>query len=307
MDKNIRIGTRDSALAMWQANHIGSRISKFGLPYEIVPINTKGDDIQDKPLYELGITGIFTKSLDLALLNNEIDIAVHSMKDVPTLLPEGIVEFAVTERGTAYDILVYNGSKENFINKTKRTIATSSLRRKAQWLHRYKSDEIVGIRGNVITRMEKLNKQPWDAAIFAKVGLERIDVLPTNSFELDWMIPAPAQGALVVTGRTKDKELKEIVSQINHSNSVLAVKIEREFLRTLEGGCTAPIGAYAQVSEDKILFKGVVTSLDGNKQIQVEKTTDLSDSDHFGEQCADEILKGGADQILADIKKALED
>ena len=164
MDKIIRIGTRSSELALWQANTVAEQLAHFGHKTEIVKIDSIGDIILDKPLYELGITGVFTKNLDVALLNEEIDIAVHSAKDVPTKLPEGIVLAAYLKRGDFNDVLVIK-EDENFFTKDSALIATGSLRRKAQWLYRYPHHKITGLRGNVITRLQKLEDNDWDGAI----------------------------------------------------------------------------------------------------------------------------------------------
>ncbi len=303
MNKRIRIGTRSSVLAMWQAHFIADAITTLGHQTEIVTIHTTGDQDTTVPLYEFGVTGIFTKSLDIALLENRIDIAVHSMKDVPTVLPKGLVEFAVPERGLIHDVMVFNGTPEEFESHTHRTIATSSLRRQAQWLHKYKNDTITGIRGNVITRLQKLASHPWDGAIFAEAGLKRIDQLPENSFRLDWMIPAAAQGALLVMGQGNATELQEIIRQLNHQPTSIAVKIERQFMHDLNAGCTAPVGAYAKITDQEISFTGVVTSLDGNQQIEIHKTTPIHNAEGFGGLCAAEILEMGAREILMEIRK----
>ena len=167
----------------------------------MVPVKSTGDLVLDKPLYEMGITGIFTKTLDVAMLNGTVDIAVHSMKDVPTALPKGIVQTAVLERASSTDIVV---TKKTFNPKNPCTIATGSLRRKAQWLNRYPNHTVVDLRGNVNTRLQKLQDNNWQGAIFAKAGLKRIQVLPESYESLDWMIPAPAQGAMVVVALEKD-------------------------------------------------------------------------------------------------------
>ena len=186
---NIRIGTRASKLAVWQAKQVQALLQKKNISSSIIKIKSSGDKDLSKPVYELGITGVFTKELDIALLNNEIDIAVHSLKDVPTILPLGVRQGAVLQRGSELDIVIHNkplNSKEN-------TIATGSLRRKAQWLNKFKTDNIVEIRGNVQTRLRKLNENNWNGTIMAKAGLERLKILPDDYQELDWMIPAPAQ------------------------------------------------------------------------------------------------------------------
>ena len=201
MNKVIRIGTRDSQLALWQAHTVENQLQALGYKTQIVPVKSVGDLKLDTPLYELGITGIFTKTLDVAMLNNTVDIAVHSLKDVPTALPKGIVQAAVLKRASTLDILV---TKEVVDYKMPLTIATGSLRRKAQWLHKYPTHTVVDLRGNVNTRLQKLQDNSWQGAIFAKAGLERIDVLPSRYTSLDWMTPAPAQGAMTIVALEKD-------------------------------------------------------------------------------------------------------
>ena len=302
MSKVIRIGTRDSQLALWQANTVKTQLETLGYKTELISVKSTGDLILDKPLYELGITGVFTKTLDIAMLNGTVDIAVHSMKDVPTLLPVGIVQTAVLQRASSQDILVTNGTP-NF--EMTSTIATGSLRRKAQWLHRYPEHQVVGLRGNVNTRLQKLKENPWQGAIFAKAGLERIEVLPKNYIPLDWMIPAPAQGAMVVVALDNDSYCKTATSQLNVTNSQICTHIEREFLRVLEGGCTAPIGAIATINEDEVHFKGVLFSLDGQIKLEVERSIQLDQYDNFGSICALHLLSTGGRELMAAIKKEM--
>jgi hydroxymethylbilane synthase len=215
MSKIIRIGTRDSQLAMWQAKTVQSQLEHLGHKTVLVPIKSTGDIVLDKPLYELGITGIFTKTLDIAMLNEDIDIAVHSLKDVPTVLPKGIIQAAVLKRGNINDTLVYK-TNEEFLSTRDAVIATGSLRRRAQWLNRYPTHTIVGLRGNVNSRLEKLDaNEDWNAAIFAGAGLGRLDLTPENSINLHWMIPAPAQGAIMITALESDEETRAICSEIN--------------------------------------------------------------------------------------------
>lgn len=300
MKKTIRIGTRDSELALWQANTVKSKLEALGFNTQLVPVKSQGDLVLDKPLYEMGITGIFTKTLDVAMINGTVDIAVHSMKDVPTLLPRGIVQTAVLERATSDDILVTEG---NVDFEKVCTIATGSLRRQAQWLHRYPNHKVVDLRGNVNTRLQKLKDNKWAGAIFAKAGLERINVLPTNHIDLDWMIPAPAQGAMVIVAMENDEFSIEATSKLNHFASEVCTHIEREFLNTLEGGCTAPIGALAEIIHDKILFKGCLFSLEGEEMLEIEKSVKTGDYKGFGKECALSILKNGGKELMAKIKK----
>lgn len=299
MSKLIRIGTRNSPLALWQANVVKSRLEKLGYQTTLVPITSTGDIVLDKPLYELGITGIFTKTLDIAMIQGQVDIAVHSMKDVPTLLPKGIIQTAVLERASHDDIIV---TKELFNYEEKCTIATGSLRRKAQWLNRYPHHNVVGLRGNVNTRLQSLSDSDWQGAIFAKAGLERIGLLPENYESLDWMISAPAQGAMLVVANEHDAFSIEATSKLNDTFSEICTGIERAFLRTLEGGCTAPIGAFAEVVNDKVLFKGILLSLDGAHKIEIEKTTLLNEVEGFGKSCAEYILNSGGLELMKQIK-----
>jgi len=300
LKKTIRIGTRDSELALWQANTVKSKLENLGYKTELMPVKSEGDLVLDKPLYEMGITGIFTKTLDVAMINGIVDIAVHSMKDVPTLLPKGIVQTAVLERATSQDILVVE-SEVDFEKPC--TIATGSLRRQAQWLHRYPNHNLVDLRGNVNTRLQKLKDNKWEGAIFAKAGLERINVLPGKFIDLDWMIPAPAQGAMVIVAMENDPFSIEATSKLNHSASEICTHIEREFLNTLEGGCTAPIGAYAQITDDEVMFKGCLFSLDGKDMLEIEKSVKTSDYKRFGKECALSILANGGKELMAEIKK----
>ena len=306
MSKTIRIGTRDSELALWQAHTVQKKLNDLGYTTEIVAVKSQGDIILDKPLYELGITGIFTKTLDIAMINGQVDIAVHSMKDVPTALPQGIVQAAVLERANTLDILVHKGNLD-FLTSTG-TIATGSLRRQAQWWHKYPNHQIVDLRGNVNTRMQKLAESDWNGAVFAAAGLERINLKPDNYINLDWMIPAPAQGAMLVVAMANDEFTKDAVSQLNDIETEICTYIERQFLKTLEGGCTAPIGALAQYDEDKdtIEFKGVLFSVDGKQKIEIEKSVDISEWKKLGFHSAQEILNNGGAELMVEIKNQLK-
>ena len=302
MNKVIRIGTRDSQLALWQAHTVENQLQTLGYKTQIVPVKSIGDLKLDTPLYELGITGIFTKTLDVAMLNNTVDIAVHSLKDVPTALPKGIVQAAVLKRASTLDILV---TKEVVDYKMPLTIATGSLRRKAQWLNKYPTHTVVDLRGNVNTRLQKLQDNSWQGAIFAKAGLERIDVLPSRYTSLDWMTPAPAQGAMTIVALEKDPFCIEAAQKLNDTLSQICTQIERDFLRTLEGGCTAPIGALAKIEGDTIQFKGCLLSLDGTKKIVIEKTITLQFAAKAGDAIAKEVLQKGGDVLLKEIKAAM--
>ncbi|MFT5863117.1 MAG: hydroxymethylbilane synthase [Flavobacteriales bacterium] len=300
MTKIIRIGTRDSQLALWQAKTVQGQLEALGYQTELVPVKSAGDLILDKPLYELGITGIFTKTLDVAMLAGTVDIAVHSMKDVPTALPIGIVQAAVLERADSQDILVHRNHPDYTKNCT---IATGSLRRQAQWLHRYPHHKTTDLRGNVNTRLQKLTDSDWTGAIFAKAGLERIGVLPEQHSVLDWMTPAPAQGAMMIAALENDPFSREACAQLNHEPTATCTHIEREFLRTLEGGCTAPIGAIATMVDENIHFTGVLFSLDGQTKLEVSHTVSVHNALGFGTDCALEILDQGGRTLMKEIKQ----
>ena len=302
MSTTIRIGTRDSELALWQANKVKHLLEQEGYQVILKPVKSTGDLNLDQPLYEMGITGIFTKTLDVALIKGDIDIAVHSMKDVPTALPKGVVEAAVLPRANTSDILIHKGLSEF---TTQETIATGSLRRKAQWLSKYPTHNVVNLRGNVNTRLQKLEDNAWSGAIFAAAGLERIDLKPENHIELDWMIPAPAQGAMLVVTMENNTTCKEALEPISHAETALAVKVEREFLKTLEGGCTAPIGALAKVKENLLELEAGLFSLDGKEKYIIHESTPLEEVKDFGKRCANKVLKQGGSELMAQLREVL--
>lgn len=306
MNKIIRIGTRDSELALWQANTVSKQLNNLGYKTEIIAVKADGDIILDKPLYELGITGIFTKTLDVAMIAGKVDIAVHSMKDVPTALPQGIVQAAVLKRGDVHDILVHKGSTD-FL-ETNGTIASGSLRRKAQWLNKYPEHTVEDLRGNVNTRLQKLKDNSWNAAIFAAAGLERINLKPTEFINLDWMVSAPAQGAMMVVAMENDNYVLDAVAQLNDIETEICTHIERQFLRTLEGGCTAPIGALASYNEDEdtIAFKGNLLSIDGKQKFEIEKNVPINEWKKLGFFAAKEILENGGAALMTELRSQLK-
>ncbi|HOD11306.1 MAG TPA: hydroxymethylbilane synthase, partial [Flavobacterium sp.] len=298
--------TRDSELALWQAKTVEKKLNDLGYKTEIIAVKSQGDIILDKPLYELGITGIFTKTLDIAMISGQVDIAVHSMKDVPTALPEGIIQAAVLERANVLDILVHKGNLDFLENNG--TIATGSLRRQAQWWNKYPNHKVVDLRGNVNTRMQKLSDNDWNGAVFAAAGLERINLKPGNFIDLDWMIPAPAQGAMVVVAMANDNFTIDALSQLNHIETEICTYIERQFLKTLEGGCTAPIGALAKYNEqnDTIEFQGILLSVDGKQKLEINKEVDISEWKKLGFNSAQEILNNGGNELMTEIRKQLK-
>ena len=295
---NIRIGTRSSKLAVWQAKKVQEKLKEINISSTIVQINSSGDKDLSKPIYELGITGVFTKEIDIALINKEVDIAVHSLKDVPTALPKGIVQSAVLKRGSEKDVIIINKD----LLKLNNTVATGSLRRKAQWLNKYKSDKIVDIRGNVGTRLKKLKQSNWRGTIMAKAGLERLNLLPLNYIDLDWMIPAPAQGAISVQNLAKNSLITKMLNKITHSETEMCTNIERTFLKKLEGGCSAPIGAHAKVVDGCIEFSGVILSVDGKSKIEVKGVEKIENNLNIGEKFAKKIISLGGNRILDSLK-----
>lgn len=307
MQKVLRIGTRDSQLAVWQATLVQSLLKDAGVESELVYIKSDGDIDTVTPLYALGVTGVFTKTLDAALLSNRIDIAVHSMKDVPVQLAQGIHQAAVLKRGSHKDILVYkNGNDPDELRNekdSKLTIATSSIRRIAQWLNKFPGHKMENLRGNVNTRLRKLNESNWHGAIFAAAGLERISLRPENSIDLEWMLPAPAQGAIMMVCREGDDHAFESCQSFNDADTALCTKIERDFLRALMGGCSTPISAYAQIENGQILFKGNICSVDGKQKVDIEKKIPVQDNNGLGTMAAKELLLNPtASHILRSIR-----
>src|SRR5450755_3827190 len=300
MSKKLRIGTREIQLALWQANRVKSLLKKRGVDSELVHIKSDGDLDLSTPLYAMGVQGIFTRSLYLALLNNQIDLAVHSMKDVPVQLPKGLIEAAILERDSPFDLFLPNPSSAviNFSKHAPSTIASSSLRRKAQWLYRFPADRIEPIRGNVNSRLKKLNASNWWGAIFAAAGLERIGLRPANAIELDWMIPAPAQGAILVICREKEEGLMDLCQNLNHESTAFCVKIERDFLSALLGGCSTPIGALAEREGEEIFFRGNLLDSAGEKMFSIEKRISTELAASFGISAAHELLRNGGNEIL---------
>lgn len=302
MSKTIRIGTRDSELALWQAKLVQKLLEEAGHKTELVPVKSTGDLVLDKPLYELGITGIFTRTLDIAMLNHDIDIAVHSLKDVPTVLPKGIVQAAVVKRGNVNDTLVFKDNEE-FLGAKEAVIATGSLRRRAQWLNRFPTHTITDIRGNVNSRLQKLeDNEDWNGAIFAAAGIGRIGIRPEEAINLDWMIPAPAQGAIMITALEEDEFIRTACAELNHEETEICTTIEREFLNKLEGGCTAPIGALAYIKDEEINFKGVLLSPDGTKRIDVTRVKKLGEHHDMAQYCADFVIERGGKRLMDKIK-----
>jgi hydroxymethylbilane synthase len=303
-DRNvIRIGTRDSQLALWQANTVKDLLEKSGHAAELVYVKSEGDIDLVTPLYALGVQGIFTRTLDAALLNRRIDIAVHSMKDVPTQMAEGIVQAAVLPRASYKDLFVPKGEAA-FLNNPSSSaiIATGSTRRAAQWLHRYPGHTIVNLRGNVNTRLQKVATESVQGGIFAAAGLDRIHLRPPNAVELDWMLPAPSQGAIVVVCRQGEVQYLEACAAFTDEAAALCTGIEKDFLHYLQGGCTAPIGALAEQKGDTIHFRGNLLSPDGKQHQEVSFAIRKEAAVELGKRAAEQILKNGGKEIMESIQ-----
>ncbi len=303
MNNVFRIGTRDSELAVWQAKMVKEQLALYGYDSKLVFIKSEGDLDLISPLYAMGVQGVFTRTLDIALLNNQVDIAVHSMKDVPIQLPEGIAQAAVLKRATYKDVLVPNGETRFLQNPSSNAlIATSSIRRIAQWLHRYPYHQLTNLRGNINSRLKKVKESNWNGAIFAAAGLERIHVLPANAITLDWMLPAPAQGAIMVVCRSSDDQVLEACSYLDDKQTAMCTAIERDFLKALLGGCSTPISALALVENNNIHFKGNITSPDGKQSVDVASVVPIDKSNALGEKEAFNILEKGGREIAEKIK-----
>ena len=301
--KKLKIGTRNSPLALWQAYEVESKLKTLGFETEIVPIISSGDKNLNQPLYALGITGVFTKDLDIALLNKEIDIAVHSLKDVPTQLPHNIQISAVLERDFPEDVLVRNDDSEPLDIEVLK-IATSSLRRRAFWLKEFPETEFTDIRGNVQTRLKKLDDGIADATIFSLAGIKRMNLDITYE-QIPFLLQAPSQGVVAIASLSDNDKLNERLKTISHKETEICVTIEREFLKTLEGGCTAPIGAKAEMLDGQIRFIGRLCSLDGKNCIDTDEIFDWNDSENFGEKIALKVLENGGKELMDEIRKSL--
>ena len=300
----IKIATRTSALALWQAHAVRDKLLQHNYHCEIVPVESTGDMQLTQPIYAMGISGVFTHQLDIALLEKQADIAVHSLKDVPTQLAAGLTLAAVLERGASQDVVLIKNKNILADNLLVATIATSSLRRSAQWLSKFPHHKIVPIRGNVQTRLRKFEEnKEMSAVIFAKAGLERLGLLPENAITLDWMLPAPAQGIIGIVCRSGDEVMKEAIALINHHQTFIEGAVERQFLRTLMGGCSVPISALASVVGNELGFKGAMHAYNGNKSFEVHRMMLLSEWKNAGKESAEKLLlQSGAEPLIEEIR-----
>lgn len=307
MVDNLVIGSRGSELALWQAEWVKKELIKAyqGIKIEIRIIKTKGDVVLDKPLPLIGGKGVFTREIEQALLTEEIDIAVHSCKDLPTLMTEGLVIGAIPVRETASDVLMTADGMGLDSLKPDSVIATGSLRRAAQLLHCRKDLKTVDIRGNVPTRLRKFNESNWEGLILAYSGLKRLNLLNGNCVLLDHknMLPAVAQGALAIQIRTDDTQISDTISVLNDKDSSDAVTAERSLLRRLEGGCQVPIGAISTVENSELQIEAQITSLNGAMAVRDRLSGDRDDAERLGIELAETLLRNGGEEILSEIKE----
>lgn len=307
MAREIVIGTRDSALAMWQTNWVVDNLRRLNPDYtfKIVSMKTQGDKILDVALAKIGDKGLFTKELEVAMLNREIDLAVHSMKDLPTVLPEGLVIGAVCERFDPRDVLVSRNGLTLADMPKGAKIGTSSLRRCAQLLHYRPDFDLVSLRGNLNTRMAKLERENMDGIILAAAGIERLGwgdrITERISFEVS--LPAVGQGSIGIEIRGEDEEVFNVVQKLNHPVSEASIKAERAMLKKLEGGCQIPIGALGRVEEGRLTLQGLVAGLDGKELIRDSVSGNVEDAVSLGQDLADKLIARGADKILKEVRQ----
>jgi hydroxymethylbilane synthase len=278
---------------------VKARLEKLGFPCKLILLKTLGDINLVEPLYAMGVQGVFTKELDRAIFNHQADVAVHSLKDVPTILPIGLVIVAVMERASNKDVLIHKSGFDP-AQSEEAIIATSSIRRKSQWLKRFPKHTLVNVRGNVETRLRKFKEEGWEGIIFAKAGLERLGLLPRDFTVLDWMLPAPAQGTIAIVCRKDDERAFQACRNLNHEETEIVTNVERDFLYHLEGGCSVPIGAWATIHHDKLLFRGMVSSLDGLREVKTEKTGSIKEWKKIGLEAAKEIRQSEEGKRILD-------
>ena len=308
MKQKIIIGSRGSELALWQANFVKKELEKKNknISVEIKIIKTTGDKILDVALSKIGDRSLFTKELEMELLRKNIDLAVHSLKDLQTEIPKGLKLAAVTKRHNVQDVLIARKKGTTIFNLPENsTVATGSLRRKCQLLHIRPDLKIVELRGNVPTRIKRFLESDWDAIILARAGVERLKLNKhiSSIIKADNMLPAVGQGALGIETRPDNKIVNEIVKSIHHENTYRAVLAERALLKTLEGGCQVPIGAFAEVKQNGLFLDALVGSLDGSLTFRKKIRGSKNNPEKLGKDLAEDLIKAGAKSILDEIYK----
>jgi hydroxymethylbilane synthase len=302
MTTPLWIGTRGSPLALWQANHIAECLRPLAAPrpVKLKLIETAGDQIRDRALAQIGGDGLFTKEIQVALLAGTVDVAVHSLKDLPTAPVAGLTLAAVPERGPTGDVFVSRRHRSFDALPPDAVVATSSIRRRAQILHRRPDLKMVNIRGNVETRLKKLAEQDLDATVLAEAGLLRLGLGQhmTEVLDASWMLPAVGQGALGLECRADDMETLALLEKLNDKATYQAVSAERALLRGLGGGCQVPIGAAAVIEGATLRLRGVVLPPDGTRRVAAEVTGPANDAERTGRQLAAILLAEGARELL---------
>ncbi|MBM4166190.1 MAG: hydroxymethylbilane synthase [Ignavibacteria bacterium] len=307
MKTKLIIGTRGSKLALWQTNFVKTQLEKYfpEIIFEINIIKTTGDKILDSPLSQIGDKALFTKELENALLKKEIDFAVHSLKDLPTQLPDGLLLASVLEREKPNDVLISKNNMKLSELPKNAIVATGSLRRTSQLLH-YRNDlQIVDLRGNVDTRFKKFDESNWNAMLLAYAGVKRMNYEERISeiVSTEILLPAVGQAAIGIETRNEDEISKQVVATINHSEAEIATKSERSFLRRLEGGCQIPIGANATVVNEKLFLQGMIASLNGKILLRYSISGIIDEAELLGISLAETLLAKGGDKILEEIRK----
>ncbi len=310
MKDKLVIGTRSSALALWQAEFVKAELEKHypQLDISLRKINTTGDKILDSPLAKIGDKGLFTRDIEHVMLRNEIDLAVHSLKDLPTITPDGLIISAISDREDTRDVLIAKGDYTVKTLPEGAVVATSSLRRRSQLLS-YRPDlKTVDIRGNLNTRFKRFEEGDADAMLLAYAGVYRLEFSEHISEIIapDVIIPAVGQGALGIETRIDDNVTREIISVLNDKETELCAKCERALLRTLEGGCQIPIGASARFEDGKFKFSAYVGSLNGDrairKNVEFQTVDSVEAAEKIGIDLAEEMRNEGADEILKEIR-----
>jgi hydroxymethylbilane synthase len=298
----LRIGTRGSPLALWQAHHVADRLrpAAGARPIELVHIETEGDRVRDRALSQIGGDGLFTKEIQQALLDDRVDVAVHSLKDLPTLPVAGLVLAAVPQRGPVGDAFVSHRCGRFDQLPSGARVGTSSLRRRSQLLHRRPDLRVENLRGNVETRLRKLDEQGFDAIILAEAGLRRLGLERhlTEILDRSWMLPAVGQGALGLECRAGDEETQALLRTLDDAATRAAVLAERAFLRGLGGGCLLPIGALGEITEGMLALRGAVLPPDGSQRVQGEITGPAAAAETLGVRLAEILLQQGARELL---------
>jgi len=297
----LRLGTRKSKLALWQANFVKEKLEALGCKVELVPITTTGDKILDAPLAKIGGKGLFVKEIENALLAGEIDLAVHSLKDVPMIIPEGLTLSAITEREEPYDVLISRNGKKLEELPSGAVVGTSSLRRQVQIKRRRRDLRVEILRGNVDTRLRKLKEGLYDAIVLAYAGVKRMGLSGEVSQVLEDFIPAVGQGSLAIETRAEDERVINFVKVLNHEESWLRAMCERAFLRELQGGCQVPMGAYAWIEGDRIKIKGFISDLEGERFLEGYEEGGLQEAEEVGKRLAQRLLREGGEEILKEI------